>query len=195
MLFGSKKIKQLTDLELIKKYQSTHNTQLVGELFKRYSHLVLGVSLKYLKNEEQAKDMVMQVFEKLMEDLKTNDIKNFKGWLHTVSRNHCLMYLRKHNKITAKTQDMDVVEPYISHEDNVEGVLEKEVQLNLLEQAIHQLKPEQKTCVELFYIKQQCYNEVAEQTGFSLKQVKSYIQNGKRNLKIILSQNNEFVTK
>ncbi len=183
----------MTDVELVLEYQRSGNNRTVGVLFERYSHLVFGVCLKYLKNQPEAQDAVIQIFEKLLVDLKKNDITNFKSWLHTVSRNHCLMFIRKHKKQWKQEQDMETAEPFLEAEDTLPEVQAKELKLTELEQAIQQLKPEQRAVIELFYIKEKCYDEVSEITGFTMKQVKSYIQNGKRNLKIIITTKDELV--
>jgi len=163
-------------------------------LFERYSHLTLGVCLKYLKNYDEAQDAVINIFEKLIEDLLKHEVSNFSSWLHSVARNHCLMHLRSQQSKDKKIIAMQA--EYLPDYDNME-VKEKEAketELNNLEAAIEQLKPEQKICIELFYLQQKCYTEVATLSGFSLKQVKSYIQNGKRNLRLILEkQQNESV--
>ena len=187
-LFETKNIVTLSDGDLIYRYQKTRNKRFVGELYKRYSHLVYGVSLKYLKNVPDAQDNVMVVFEKLMSDLESTDVKNFKAWIHTVTKNQCLMKLRKKSRLAGKEQNLETVEYALTSEPK-EDVKLKEEQFEQLEAAIEKLKPEQRKCVELFFLEQTCYQEIAEKTGFSLKKVKSYIQNGKRNLKIILTNN------
>ena len=189
-LFKPKNTRDLTDRDLVYRYQKTRNKLYVGELYKRYSHLVYGVSLKYLKNVQEAQDNVMVVFEKLMKDLEKTDVKNFKAWIHTVTKNQCLMQLRKKSRTKSREQDFESVEfSLASDSTDKEEIILKEQQLTQLEQAINELKPEQKKCIELFYVQQKCYQDVAEITGFTLKQVKSHIQNGKRNLKIILTDN------
>jgi len=188
-LFKAKNIQSYTDDELITKYKNGGDGSLVGELYKRYSHLVYGVCLKYLKNEDESKDAAIQIFENLLVDLKKHDITNFKSWLHSVSRNHCLMFLRKQQ---TKLKRVNEYEAVYQHEEvfdapfAVNEAEEKEVMLTKLEQALTTLKDEQRICIELFFIKQKCYNEVAEITGYSIKKVKSYIQNGKRNLANIM---------
>ncbi len=175
---------------MITRYRNSHENKYVGELFQRYTHLVYAVCLKYLKQEDDSKDAVMEIFEKIMLELKRHDIQNFKGWLHSVAKNHCLMHLRKEQSELKKVEEFKKVEDGFvelelpAHLNNNHS---KEQQLNELQLAIGQLKPEQKECVELFYLREKCYQEVAEITGYSLKQVKSYIQNGKRNLKINMS--------
>ena len=187
-LFETKNMVTLSDRDLIYRYQKTRNKRFVGELYKRYSHLVYGVSLKYLKNVPDAQDNVMVVFEKLMSDLESTDVKNFKARIHTVTKNQCLMKLRKKSRLAGKEQNLETVEYALTSEPK-EDVKLKEEQFEQLEAAIEELKPEQRKCVELFFLEQTCYQEIAEKTGFSLKKVKSYIQNGKRNLKIILTNN------
>ncbi len=189
-LFKAKNIQNYTDNELISTYKKSDDNSLVGELYKRYSHLVYGVCLKYLKNEAEAQDAVLQIFENLLEDLKKHDIANFKSWLHSVARNHCLMFLRKQQTLQKRANEYEAVyepeesfaTPFAVHDKE-----EKEIMLTKLEEAITLLKDEQRVCIELFFLKEKCYNEVAEITGYDLKKVKSYIQNGKRNLANIMS--------
>jgi RNA polymerase sigma-70 factor (ECF subfamily) len=188
-LFKAKNIQAFSDDELITKYKKNGDGLLVGELYKRYSHLVYGVCLKYLKNEDESKDAVLQIFENLLTDLKKHEITNFKSWLHSVSRNHCLMFLRKQQ---TKLKRVNEYEAVYQHEETfaapfaVNEAEEKEVMLTKLEKALTTLKDEQRTCIELFFIKEKCYSEVADITGYDIKKVKSYIQNGKRNLANIM---------
>ena len=184
-LFKIKNIKSLTDVELITDYKKKGDPELVGELYKRYSHLVYGVCLKYFRNEEKSKDAVIQIFENLLTDLKKHNIENFKSWLHSVSRNYCLMALRKTQTLRKRENEYEYS---VQGNDNTEFDFEpheketKEVQLTALEKAMTTLKEEQRICIDLFFLKEKRYEEVAEITGYSTKQVKSYIQNGKRNL-------------
>ena len=153
--------------------------------------MVFGVCMKYLKDEDESKDAVMQIFEKLLTDLKKHKVEYFKAWLHTVAKYHCLMKLR------SKPKEISGMDPYIMEiegalhpeQDSVDEPLEKEKKLVSMEKALEKLDPHQQTCIRLFYLEQKCYQEVASITGFNLNQVKSYIQNGKRNLKIIMSKN------
>jgi len=188
-LFRFKKTNTATDTELIASYRQTDDNAYVGELFKRYSHLVFGVCIKYLKDEDESKDAVMQVFEKLLDDLKKYNIENFKSWLHTTAKNHCLMKLRSDRSAFLKNEELkkdyhEVMEfDNELHHDN-ENI--NEFYISQLGKAVEQLKEEQKICIELFYLKGKCYQDVADSTGYSMMQVKSNIQNGKRNLKIYI---------
>ncbi|HCQ30596.1 MAG TPA: RNA polymerase subunit sigma-70 [Flavobacteriales bacterium] len=189
-LFGQKKnIDQLSDAELIAQFRKSHNAQILGELFKRYNHLVFGISLKYLKNEDEAKDAMMQIYEELFNDLKHHQIQNFKSWLHSKTRNFCLMKIRKQSTISKK---QNVYEHSFSQDDAYDNFWEEdehntiEKQLTDLEIAIELLKDEQKECIKLFYLKQKSYADIVQITGYNLKKVKSYIQNGKRNLKKLM---------
>ena len=188
MLFRKKNI-QLRDEEIIAKYRSAGDHGLIGILYDRYSHLVFGVCMKYLKNKEESKDAVINIFEKLLVDLRQYSIDNFKAWIHRVARNHCLMLLRKSNR-PGTEKDIDELNLKLAEEDTDE-VLVKEEQLQFLEEGIAQLNKEQKLCIELFFLQEKSYQEIVDVTGFNLNQVKSYIQNGKRNLKIYLSRQNE----
>lgn len=185
MLF-SKPLSEMTDAELIHSYKESGNRELVGELFKRYTALVYGVCLQYLKDRETAKDAAMQVFEKLFTSLHAHQIVQFKPWLYVSARNHCLMHLRSQKgKITKEISPSlmeSASETHLETEEALEGNLSK------LEKCIETLNVEQKHCVQLFFLQEKCYQEVSATTGYDLLKVKSYIQNGKRNLKICMER-------
>ncbi|GAB5527215.1 MAG: sigma-70 family RNA polymerase sigma factor [Roseivirga sp.] len=187
MLFRKREnIASYSDLALISRFQKTGDNIYVGELYKRYIHLVFGVSLKYLKSEEAAKDMAMQVFEKLLYKLTDQQVENFKSWLHVLTKNECLMQLRKQktrgedNPVELNGQAFMENEPVMHL--NGEEALEED--LSKLEVCIGKLKNEQETCIRLFYLEKKSYQEIELITGFELKKVKSHVQNGRRNLKI-----------
>lgn len=185
--------KQLTDEELLRLYKSGKDIAVAGALYSRYSHLVFGVCMKYLKDEDESKDAAMQVFEKLVKELLKHEILNFRPWLHTVTKFHCLMILRSGKK-EIHGMDPVIMEKELSlHPSGLstDEVIEKEQRLNHLEQAILELDEHQQKCIRLFYLEEKSYQEVSDLTGYNLNQVKSYIQNGKRNLKIIMTKNEQ----
>lgn len=194
-MFSNRKqeLQKLSDAELLAQYKKDDRRECIGELFERYTHLVYAVCMKYLKSEEDSRDASMQVFEKLFEDIKKHEIANFKGWLGMVTRNYCLMQIRSaKGRVHRETKEFEerdggIVELdsiwHLSNEDN------REQQLSRLEYCMNELKGEQKQCIDLFYLQQKCYQEIADATRFDLKKVKSYIQNGKRNLKICMQKN------
>lgn len=186
-------LKDLSDDELLLAYQKDGNKQALGVLFKRYSLMCFAVANKYLKNEDASHDAVMQIFEKLCSELPKHSILNFRSWLHSVTKNYCLMQLRKPNLFEYLAQvgeesDAHFMEntPHSHLFDNTPLLEEK---LQQLETALLGLNPKQQTCVRLFYLQNMSYEEVATQTGYELNEVKSAIQNGKRNLKIKLAEN------
>ncbi len=179
-------ISSLSDEELIIRYKKSNNQEIIGELYTRYSHLVYGVCLKYLKNVPEAKDTLMHVFEKLIVGLKKYDISFFKSWLYQLAKNECLMKLRKKSK--THFQEIEQYDWEDNTQDEIKEKEEKEEELQLLEKAIDKLNDKQKVCIELFYLKKMSYQEVVNQTNFTLKEVKSAIQNGKRKLKIIMEE-------
>jgi RNA polymerase sigma-70 factor (ECF subfamily) len=193
-LIYNEKYNHFSDNELITEYKNTKNNVFVGVLYKRYSHLVLGLSLKYLKDEDEAKDAVMQIFEKLLSDLLKFNIEYFKSWLYSFSKNHCLMIIRTKQSKLKKEIDLQIhADSFMETETNshLNKAEEKEIQYTLLEKAIDELNEDQRKCIKLFYLKERSYNEIVDETGYSLNEVKSFIQNGKRNLKIKLEKNSE----
>ena len=173
------------DLELIERYKNTHDIHLVGVLFQRYTHLILGVCMKYLKDEEEANDTSVQIFEKLLTDMKKHEVRQFKAWLHMVCKNHCLIQLRSGASKNRRDREMYKDLAAMESGNEMHPVTEntKEVQLNYMEDCMGGLNDEQRLCIELFYLQEKSYQEVSDSTNFSMNHVKSYIQNGKRNLK------------
>jgi RNA polymerase sigma factor (sigma-70 family) len=187
----SSHIKSLSDTELVNRFRETGDNLCVGELFSRYRHLVFGVCMKYLADEDEAQDVQMQVFEKLLRDLQRHNVEQFKGWLYTVAKNECLMYIRSRKSKRAHEAELKkdlqgVMESELSL--HPEGITDTELQLREMEGSMEGLDEKQRRCLELFYLEVKCYKEVSDITGFSLNEVKSFIQNGKRNLKILMSK-------
>jgi RNA polymerase sigma factor (sigma-70 family) len=171
------------DEELLDAFYTDGDIRHLGDLLNQYSLLLFGFCMKYLKSREEARDAVQQIFLKVIEDLPKTQVRHFRGWLYTVARNQCLMTLRKKgHPVSIETSN---VEPEAINTDWT-ALLEKEQALNRLEEALASLKPEQKKCIELFYLQRQSYQAIATKTNFSLLQVKSHIQNGKRNLKLFM---------
>jgi RNA polymerase sigma factor (sigma-70 family) len=186
-MFPQGNYKDQSDEALIALYKKSEELSIVGELYNRYTSLVYGVCMKYLKDREESKDAVMQIFEKLMMSLKEHEINVFKSWLYVTARNYCLMQLR-----SRKGKNFEELSPFLM-ENGVNGHpdqgLEVESNLDKLEKCMQELGNEQKQCVQLFYLEQKCYQEITVTTGYDLNKVKSYIQNGKRNLKICMERN------
>ena len=186
----SHSIEQYSDATLLDLYKKDKDTKWIGHLFDRYTLLVLGVCMKYLKQVNDAKDATQQVFEKAFIEINKYEVTYFKSWIYSIARNHCLMQLRSksHQPVFMEELPEDLGEHFITQElfDSKEDIHEK--QIENLSDAIQHLNEEQKTCVELFYLQKLSYREIEEKTGFSFQQVKSHIQNGKRNLRIYLEQ-------
>lgn len=183
------KINEQDDSSLIVAYKKTGDLEVLGTLYNKYMHLVYGVCFNYFKDEELSKDAVMQIFEELVVKLKMHEVQNFKSWLHVLTRNHCLMALRKSVKnLTVTLEDNFVENGDFVHLDMDDA---KETQLTVMEKCMETLSEEQRRSVDLFYLQEKCYKEVADITGYDMLKVKSYIQNGKRNLKICIEKNSE----
>lgn len=176
----------ITDQELLNHFYNTRDNQWLGILLQRYTLLLLGVCMKYLKNEEEAKDSVQQIFLKAITELQKYRVEYIKSWLYMVARNYCLMQLRdKHGK---NTREINESMPLPDEADKLPELSEKEQVLNLVESSIGELNKEQATCITLFYLQKKSYQQISEETGYSLMQVKSHIQNGKRNLKLLVEK-------
>jgi RNA polymerase sigma-70 factor (ECF subfamily) len=189
-----KKRRSKTDEELLIEFRSGGDLEVLGELYSRYMHLVYGVCLKYLKVRDESQDAVMQIFEKLIIEIPKHNIENFRSWLHVVTKNYCLMQLR-----SDKSQSERIIEWINEHDVFMETVTDlhpldedndSKVMDIALEDCIESLKEEQKKCIRQFYYENKCYNEISENMDLEVKKVKSYLQNGKRNLKLCLEEKN-----
>ncbi len=174
----------ISDNELLEKFYTDSDNYWLGILLQRYTLLLLGTCMKYLKNEEAAKDAVQQVFLKAITELQKYKVAYFKSWLYMVAKNYCLMQLRNKNVFVA-VEDEKYIE---TNETTRDEIRDKEKSFSLIESSLDELNEEQKNCVILFYLQKKSYNEIAISTGYSVMQVKSHIQNGKRNLKILVEK-------
>lgn len=183
-----KKKEYSSDEELLKHYKQTGNKELFADLFKKHVSVVYGSCLFYLQDKDEAQDATMQLFEKLMLDVNNREIDNFKGWLSFVVRNHCISIIRK-NKSQSKNiksyYEFEYEAPNSYTEEKINSVSDDEMLINM-QLCLPKLKENQRLCVELFYLKNKSYQDIATQTSFTLNEIKSYIQNGKRNLKLLL---------
>lgn len=176
------------DEELITEYYKTGNQQLIGKLFSNHVKTIYGVCLFYFKDKDVAKDHVMQITEKLFVELKKKPIQHFKAWLSFVVRNHCISEIRKNkNKhfVSETYLDFEVNYTSLEEEQKIEYVTDEDL-LQHLRDVLPKLKEKQKICIEYFYLNNKSYQEIAELTSFTINEIKSYIQNGKRNLKLLI---------
>lgn len=176
-----------SDKELTEHYRKSGDMADIGLLYDRYAHLMLGMCITYLHDKDEARDAMEQIWEKLIKELRKQSIDNFKSWLGLVSRNHCISLLRK--KKTENTRQKDY--GYLTNSDmetQEEMRLDEEpLPIDKLPEALEQLNESQKTCIRLFYLEEKSYAQIQSITGFGFKEVKTHLQNGKRNLRKILS--------
>ena len=180
------KYNHIDDTELLQRFYADHDNEWLGILLQRYTMLLLGVCMKYLKNEEEAKDSVQQVFLKTINELHKYKVAYFKSWIYMVAKNHCLMKLRDKGKYTTGINEHLMATPDETTDKN--NYIEKDKALTNMAEALLQLNKEQQVCITLFYLEKKSYQEIAAQTQLSLLQVKSHIQNGKRNLKLLMEK-------
>jgi RNA polymerase sigma-70 factor (ECF subfamily) len=177
-----------SDEELLILYRKNGDLKVLGKLFSRHSSMVYYVCFRYLQNGEQSKDAVMEIFEELIKKVNKQEIRQFTGWLYVLAKNYCLMQLRSGKKMQNVSFDEFVELPPALHQEDQEN---KESNLNALEQCLQKLPERQKQSIDLFFLNEKGYKEITDLTGYSLNEVKSYIQNGKRNLKICMEKNRE----
>lgn len=174
-----------SDEELVKQYRDTGRATFVGALLERYTVLLLGVGMKYLKDKEEASDAVQQVFLKVLTVLPITDVQCFKGWLYVLMRNHCLQLLRERKRRWG--EDVPAQVP-AAETANITLLWEQELLLDKMQEALGGLEKGQRDCIRLFYLEKQSYQQIMEQKGYSFMQVKSHIQNGKRKLRLLLAE-------
>ena len=179
------KYNHISDAELLENFYKDLDNKWLGILLPRYTLLLLGVCMKYLKNEEDSRDCVQQIFLKVINELHKYKVEYFKSWIYMIAKNHCLMRLRGNKNYHVELSDQVIPHDEISVDKN--DLIEKDRLLQKMQEALKQLNPEQQQCVNLFYLQKKSYSEIAEITGFSMLQVKSNLQNGKRNLKLLMN--------
>jgi RNA polymerase sigma factor (sigma-70 family) len=198
MLFFKKKHKPESETDLLREYRQAGDLSVLGKLYEPQMEMVFAIAMKYFKDEEEAKDTVMALFEELISKLRQHEVENFKAWLGMVTRNFCLMELRKKKSpltpeggIQYDNEDeensLDSFMEFSTSEHHTDS-LDLEQNLTKLEDCLQTLNLEQKQSVELFFMQEKTYQEVSQMTGFEVNKVKSYLQNGKRNLKICLEK-------
>lgn len=176
----------MEDQELLEKYRETKDQKYISELYGRYMQLVFGSCLKYYKNSADAEDAVMEIYEKLVIKTRSSEIKYFKSWLFTVTRNHCLEKLRKISTRSEKKNDATLMYyEDVMHPDDVT----KDKEVDILHECIKGLEEKQRKCVDLFYFKKMAYVDIGKELDLKMGQVRSRIQNGRRNLKICMEEN------
>ena len=181
-----------SDEDLVAKFAETQQSRYFGELYNRYSHLSFGVGLKYLKNEAAAGDLVSEVFEILFKKIPTANIQSFKKYLYPVTRNEAIGRLRNQTTQREKLADLKIIEK--NNRDFMENeglirLMDNEPTLEaIIKKAIDKLGDEQRSCIQLFFFQNKSYKDIVEMTPFTEKQVKSFLQNGKRKLKILLEE-------
>ncbi|OFX86064.1 MAG: hypothetical protein A2W99_16415 [Bacteroidetes bacterium GWF2_33_16] len=180
----------MSDSDMLQQYIETGNLEVLGEVYNQYIHLVYGVCLKYLNNRDESKDAVNRIFELLITEIHKFEIKNFRSWLYVVTKNYCLMEIRKSK--TEKRRFERFSEQYFMESTEVFHPIDDAPESNLEEQlkkCIEKLKNEQQQCIQLFYYEKKCYKEISSFLEIDELKVKSFIQNGKRNLKICIEEN------
>jgi RNA polymerase sigma-70 factor (ECF subfamily) len=175
----------ISDAELLENFYNDHDNKWLGILLPRYTLSLLGVCMKYLKNEEDARDCVQQVFLKVINELHKYKVDYFKSWIYMVAKNHCLMKLRSNKNVEVELNEQTTA---IELDTNHQDPAEKEKTLSKLQECLLKLNKEQRQCIHLFYLEKKTYSEIADATGFPVQQVKSYLQNGKRNLKLMMEE-------
>ena len=180
------------DKLLIEQYKLSGSLEVLGDLYQRYMDLVYGVCLKYLKEPEDAKDCVINIFEELVIKVKKYEVDNFKGWLYQLTKNHCLMRLRK-----KKTDPVNIDLSFMQSEENIhpDEEMQKEENFKQMQYCMGQLNEQQRQAIELFYLQKKCYKEISEITTIEINKVRSFIQNGRRNLKICMESRLEKLNK
>jgi len=175
-----------TDDQLIAAYKDG-DQRAFDVLFKKHLHRILGICANTLEQEEDCKDVTMDMYVVLRRELVRHEIHHFEGWLYTIVRNYCLKLIRERKQ----QQQMETLDgpwaAFLQETNNLQQQYQDEELMLNLKKAIQELKPDQKECISLFYLDGHSYKEIAEATGLSLNKVKSNIQNGKRNIRIALA--------
>jgi RNA polymerase sigma-70 factor (ECF subfamily) len=181
---------QLSDEHLLAAYVQENDAGALGKLYERYMPMVFGVCLKILKDNGKAEDAVMAIYEELTHKAKSHEISAFRGWLYVLARNHCLMEWRKNHR---RPTDHHAPEDMVRY-DAVEAAFEYELpkQTDPLNKCLAELTEQQRNCVQWFYYEDHSYKDIADMIKEEIGKVRSYIQNGRRNLRLCLEKQSNF---
>lgn len=178
---------ELSDEQLIEGFTLQNDATYIAELFGRYADLVFGLCLKHLKDVHDSEDTAYEIFEILLKKIPTNNITQFKSWLYRVTSNYCIDKIRKRktNQIIYVDDKFESFIDILDYNDSQE----KEALLKKIDNCLSKLNEDQKTCIDLFYFQEKTYQDIALTLNISWSATRSYIQNGKRNLKICMENN------
>ncbi len=190
MMWLFKKTEYTSDEDLLKHFKQSGDKDLFAQLFKNHVKSIYGTCLFYLQDKDEAQDATMQLFEKLLDTINTQNINNFKAWLGFVVRNHCISIIRKNKSYQKNIQsyyEFEYRDANLEEEEKIQSITD-DAMLQSLELCLPKLKKPQQVCLTLFYLQNKSYQAIADETTYSLNEIKSYIQNGKRNLKLLLTE-------
>ena len=156
----------------------------MSDFFVLYREDVLGLCYYYTRDVELSKDLTMDTFETYLKRGKKGPVINdIKSYLLGIARNLCMAHFKK----SKRTQSIEEsVLQFMEYED--ENAPNGEEVIDRLMMSMCKLTTDQRRCVELFFIKGCSYNQISKKLNFSYNEVKSFIQNGKRNLKKLMIQ-------
>lgn len=184
--------KDFPDEELIARYQNSEDDAFFEELFTRYQDKVLPICFKLLRDKEECQDACMEIFEKARKGLRKENVDRFNSWLYILIKNHCYDQIRKRKRrLTTSSYAEEELEEILwkkGPDERLNGDGYRQEKLREVEAVLSRLDEAQRVCVDAFYCQGKSYKEIAEETGYTSNQVKSYLQNGIRNLRIIFNQ-------
>ena len=188
-----------SDEDLAAGFRESGNNALLGQLYERYLELIYGLCLQYLRDGGRAEDAAMDIYEQLQTKLREHEVQHFRPWLYRLARNHCLMILRRSaNQLTRDSTSVpvhggaDIADMYLGelmHQRVDDGVTaDRETMLTALEACAERLNESQNACIRRFYLEGASYAEIADELACTTGQVRSHLQNGRRNLKICVER-------
>lgn len=183
-------LSRFDDTELVELYKKNPDTSLIEELYNRYSKRVYWWALKFLGNRLEAEEMVHDIFAAMMSGMldlyQAREGAKFSSWLYRCVGNQCMKIVRKRNEVIFnQVEVVDVPEALII--DLEVEVIAKEWNEQLTS-ALNRLNQMQRVCCMRFYWDGMRYDEIAEELGITHDQVRSHLQNGLRNLRIIFGR-------
>lgn len=190
MFFSSNRFKKLSDQELIRTYQISLDERYLSELLHRYAYLVLFICNKYLKNREESDDAIMEVLGKMSLKISELEVNNFKSWLYTVTKNFCLNKIEENKDLGVEFVDISEADEifFMQFPDFDCLIVGDEEKVDWLQKAIDGLNADQKECINLFYFRKMSYHEIMEMKKWEMDQVRSHLQNARRNIRIYLEK-------
>ena len=165
------------------------DTNAFSVLVNRYKDLVFSLSLKMLKNREEAEEISQDAFIKVYKSLhKFKGDSKFSTWIYKVVYNSCLDRLKQYKKNYALVPIDEFNENQVKTLDNAFDALVSQDRKNAIQACLNKLPSEDSFLLTLYYFEEQSLEEISKIVGLTANNVKVKLFRGRKKLATILKE-------